>query len=605
MGTSEQPNPGSPPPRVERRRKDGVGDCPSWDGTEHDQGQRPPMLPLDECTKLVFRYDRGRFSPKWRSNYRNSLLATVGFIEAANAGDFAANVWNMTPLPIYAIVFMALGGTLALVMLYFVIKDAILSWRNLCGLRDERRLLWKWRSENGHSRLAVRTVDCLLQVNFRDMGAEAIDRLGMDALMGFGALVVGVGTYMAIDGGKPAIFLASNLLTGYIGNSPCAAYGLVNLVWSAYAFIRSRRHKAAMAPGIKGTRIEQMLKIRTANIQLHSSLNGITGIVAGAASLATATQWPAYVVLCPCIVTSGLVNYLWRHRVGYDRPFIYHDAIVNEQNLLSCLHYADSCRRKIEGSSSDPVDALITDPSSLTAVLEFIHRNNLVEYFCMRFLEDADLIAEMYPSPPDHGPHIPLSMITIDLEHLNAQKDNDWGRRILEIAKAVINERALRCFKYQERWLLETLGCHMAIVNSENSENTPERKGSIEIRATQPRNVYTTENEWEAFESFESFEARLNTLANHCGLTEDMKDRAWERIWNLLRQREIDGGWEHHEVACPHCLEVHQFNKLTGCLWSQYTLDPAVVSLPRGLSYNYVRCWVQLLSYDYVMDELP
>ncbi|CAM6097645.1 unnamed protein product [Calypogeia fissa] len=42
----------------------------------------------------------------------------------------------------------------------------------------------------------------------------------MDILMGFGAVLVGVGTLMAIRGANPTVYLISNLLSGYIGNTP-------------------------------------------------------------------------------------------------------------------------------------------------------------------------------------------------------------------------------------------------------------------------------------------------------------------------------------------------------------------------------------------------
>ena len=45
---------------------------------------------------------------------KNSLLASVGYLELANAKDFAANVWNDVPVPKCAMAFMAIGGVLAI-----------------------------------------------------------------------------------------------------------------------------------------------------------------------------------------------------------------------------------------------------------------------------------------------------------------------------------------------------------------------------------------------------------------------------------------------------------------------------------------------------------
>jgi hypothetical protein len=50
---------------------------------------------------------KGAYTPIMQYKLRNSPLAGVGFLELANAGDFAANVWNKVPVPIYGAVLMA------------------------------------------------------------------------------------------------------------------------------------------------------------------------------------------------------------------------------------------------------------------------------------------------------------------------------------------------------------------------------------------------------------------------------------------------------------------------------------------------------------------
>ncbi|CAM6097644.1 unnamed protein product [Calypogeia fissa] len=81
--------------------------------------------------RVTFTRRHGRYCPAKRSKLKNSLLAGVGFLELANCGDFAANVWNQIPVPTYAVVLMATGGTLALAISYFAFKDAILSCCNI------------------------------------------------------------------------------------------------------------------------------------------------------------------------------------------------------------------------------------------------------------------------------------------------------------------------------------------------------------------------------------------------------------------------------------------------------------------------------------------
>jgi hypothetical protein len=58
-----------------------------------------PSLSSD---KVTFIRQKGRFNPLKQRRLKNSLLAGVGFLELANAGDFAANVWNEIPVPHFA-----------------------------------------------------------------------------------------------------------------------------------------------------------------------------------------------------------------------------------------------------------------------------------------------------------------------------------------------------------------------------------------------------------------------------------------------------------------------------------------------------------------------
>lgn len=69
------------------------------DGEPQDRqsGPRPltpapsPLPGAVECLDFV-KTRRGRFRPARQTRLRNNLLAAVGFLEFANAGDFAANV---------------------------------------------------------------------------------------------------------------------------------------------------------------------------------------------------------------------------------------------------------------------------------------------------------------------------------------------------------------------------------------------------------------------------------------------------------------------------------------------------------------------------------
>jgi len=109
---------------------------------------------------------------------------------------------------------MVIGATLALGISYYAIADARLSWRNICQLRDERRYLKTQKARHGQNAQTLRCLDTMLNVNFREMGTELIDRMGMDIFMGFRAIAVGAGTFLAIDDANFRAWQASNLLSG-------------------------------------------------------------------------------------------------------------------------------------------------------------------------------------------------------------------------------------------------------------------------------------------------------------------------------------------------------------------------------------------------------
>ncbi|KAE9568749.1 hypothetical protein CGMCC3_g15073 [Colletotrichum fructicola] len=192
-----------------------------------------PSSPIYAPTQANLTKHRRRWIPRISSRLRNTLLSTMGLLELANAGDFAANVWNEIPVPIYAIVFMALGGTLALVVSILALKDTLLSWQNVCFLRNERAALKAERLERLQRSLPTLDVDVLLDTNFRELGSEIANRFGLDICSGFGAFLISIGTYMAIGGANRQAWFASNILSGYLGNAPIALYGLISSGWSA------------------------------------------------------------------------------------------------------------------------------------------------------------------------------------------------------------------------------------------------------------------------------------------------------------------------------------------------------------------------------------
>ena len=152
-------------------------------------------LPSDYCLRYVKHKGQYRLEQP-RCQLKNNLLAAVGFFELANAGDFAANVWNAVPPVTIAVILMALGATGALVILTFAIFDLPRAWRNTRILRLERKRLLQLK-QVGFSTTTSRLSNlAYIDVNNRELGNEVIDRLLMGILLGFGAFTVGVGTYL-------------------------------------------------------------------------------------------------------------------------------------------------------------------------------------------------------------------------------------------------------------------------------------------------------------------------------------------------------------------------------------------------------------------------
>lgn len=415
----------------------------------HLESPAPESMLASVPESATFLRQKGRYNSDPEKQYRlkNSLLAGVGFLELANAGDFAANVWNEIPVPHFAAALMAIGGTLALAISIFAFKDARLSWRNILILRSERRYLLRRKAEDSDQ--AGHDLDSQLDVNFREMGTELIDRVGMDIVMGFGAVMVGIGTFMALGGADPAVFMASNLLSGYIGNAPVALYGTANAAWSAYVWRRAHRHGIAGAKQLKEDIVECQLKRRIRTVKTHAALNGVAGIVAGAASLITATMWYGYPVLVLCIISSILCNYMWRHNIGYDRPLIRQPQRVDMMSLIKELKFVASAQLILEEAPVESFRKLIWDPESIASILGFIIKHDLFEDFCLHLLRDTALSTSLLGTLHEE--------LTIDLESLLAA-DKLLLPRFLEIAQTTVSDMGSIRFRYRENYLLEVLG---------------------------------------------------------------------------------------------------------------------------------------------------
>jgi hypothetical protein len=268
--------------------------------------------------------------------------------------------------------------------------------------------------------------------------------------MGFGSVMVGVGTLMAIGGANPRVFHASNLLSGYIGNAPVAFFGLVNAGWSIFIFRRAHRHQKAASLILKNeAEVWGLLKQRTARIQRHSAILVAIGVVAGGASLVTAEHWEGYPILIPCIILSFYCNYIFRKSIGYDRALLLEVPSISLDSLVAELKYIQSIIHILQTTEGEAMaNEVFPDPESLSSILNFLHTYDLFEDFCTCLLADKSLATAIFgPLDPEMAVNPSLLLQIPEL-----------FPKMARLAERTVEEIGKEKFIYRQRWLLEVLG---------------------------------------------------------------------------------------------------------------------------------------------------
>lgn len=379
--------------------------------------------------------------------YRNDLMLLVGYLEFFNALDFPANVWNDIPIPTFAKALMITGGTLILLASTLAAIDLHRSLRNIRKLRKERAYLQDRLKQDQKTGLPTQHWEAWLELNFREVGWEIFDRFLMDSFVGFSSILVGPGTIMAVAGADPRVFRASNYMSGYVGNSFVAAYGLINSFWAAYLFVRATRHKRFVLQFINDRSLKRKANIIFKRHQIYAGLNGFTLLVSGAGSMISATMWQGYVVLIPCIVSSVYCNVLWRKSIGYDRrlfPSITETAATVLERIQSSMAFEEQAAGDgFSKVSQHDLLALIEDHSMTGSV-------------AIRLASDDSTRRKLVVGSP--------ASVDVDSSVLGAFEKIVLAKTLQTCVRAAIHRGTLD----EERFLFELLGSMLSVGNKQS-----------------------------------------------------------------------------------------------------------------------------------------
>lgn len=430
-----------------------------------------------EPTTVTYTRRWRRYVPALDEWYRNSLMAAVGFLDFTNALDFPANVWNQRPIPFFAQILMGFGGSIAGLWAITAICDLLRSRKNIRLLWRERRFLHdylaKCRGQDKNDLESARLAAAWLQVNVRELGWEYVDRAVMDGFMTVASLLVGAGTLMAIEGDIDVIFDASNLLSGYIGNSFVAAYGVVQACWSIFMWRRAHHHLQTLSKTkiILEPDLRQRMRTQARKHQVFAIGVGVTVLVSGAGSLVSATLWPGYVILLPCVFASVFCNLFWRHKVGYNRPSFEQWAGGQDFDIHEKLQMIHSMQSVLASKSRAEFNL-----EEFAGVEEEMSSQDIV-LFSQNYLLLHDLGAALLntrgkneiSAEQSGGRTILASTNLIDLKRSD----------LACAARTSILEKGKYRLRDQERFLLELYGCYLAVVENEN-ESAPNRRNAKE-----------------------------------------------------------------------------------------------------------------------------
>jgi len=196
-------------------------------------------------------------------------------------------------------------------------------------------------------------------------------------------------------------------------------------------------------------------------------MGGMT-LVSAAGSLVSATLWYGYVMLIPCIIIFIYDNFLWRNRLGYERP-----AAGQEQWRTDAVEELEWT--VFEGKTL--VHSLVSmggenSSHSIESIVGIVVRCDLFEEFCIRLVKEKPFLDEILRLSSDS---VTTSQETLTITpRLILSASNKFPSLTLRTAQSCIREIGLKQLRYKERYLLELVGAYFCTIGQEAGPTSEE-----------------------------------------------------------------------------------------------------------------------------------
>ena len=269
---------------------------------------------------------------------------TVMVFELDNFGDIGATPLFHPPLPIPVYGILGIGGVLCL---WFgarpALEDVIEGRRNLKVLKGEEKFITERRAEviddlfafspSEHTvhvrqrellRLAIHHAQCR-----RERESEILDRMVSGILIAPGSVLTAIGTFLTpgfIFGAHSATAsVLANLLTGFVGNGPIAAYAAINAGYNSHKTLQANRRLRLIKQydlnrlWRDDVDVNHAVRHRVRLIRNTAACKAVSSAGIGVGGILTAITPFGYAVLLPFALARGGAEYLTHKKLGYSR----------------------------------------------------------------------------------------------------------------------------------------------------------------------------------------------------------------------------------------------------------------------------------------------